>query len=240
MNPIIPDGYRPLKYGEMMQKGDIIWKHPGQWEVIYNNFETYSKSFRPMARKINNLAVKNNYQINMRILLIGGWFTGSKGKAQMLALMGHKVYRPDLSNFSTKKAIKQAQKALDDFQPDVIIGASRGGAIVAALKYTDIFTILMCPAWRHFGNLQKDPHGSLILHGVNDTTIKPKDSFAFAKHPRNVILVNDGHQLNFGGMSLVFRLLKRYKRSKHFRGKKKQRLINASKEPLSSLDVLRP
>ena len=39
MNPIIPDGYRPLKYGEMMQKGDIIWKHPGQWEMIYNNFE---------------------------------------------------------------------------------------------------------------------------------------------------------------------------------------------------------
>lgn len=63
--PIPPAGYRLLEYGEMMQDGDLLWSHPGQWEPLTpdyklsgpTGYEKWSTSFRPMARKSGDAGV---------------------------------------------------------------------------------------------------------------------------------------------------------------------------------------
>lgn len=62
MTSKIPEGYRPLTYGEPMKEDDLIWKWDDAmtheyWRIMGECEETrvefpYNKSYRPIVRKL--------------------------------------------------------------------------------------------------------------------------------------------------------------------------------------------
>jgi predicted esterase len=137
----------------------------------------------------------------MKILLLHGFLGNSNTKAKLLALHGADVCKPKLSNWSIKRAIRQAQEAHDLFQPDCIVGSSRGGAIAMGLT-TDKHLVLLSPAWRLFGDKRYTENETTIIHGLNDTVIPLKDSIALRNESLRATLkiVNDNHRLDRRGL----------------------------------------
>lgn len=154
----------------------------------------------------------------MKVLLLRGWsknllaelFTKRQPSVKQIILEdeGHEVYAPTLSNVSFKKAVKQATKATLAFEPEVIIGSSRGAAIAANMQgFEYIPTIFLAPAWKYFGKVKKAHNNSVVIHGIKDTTIHVKDSYSFAHSPESFYLVDDNHRLNSKGVDKILQIL---------------------------------
>jgi hypothetical protein len=104
-----------------------------------------------------------------KILLLRGWFSSGSAKHGFLNSLGFHVKNPILSDLSFKSAVNIAQQAADEFQPDLIIGASRGGAVAMNIE-SDCPMILMCPAYKFFGN-KRHAKDSFLIHSQNDDII---------------------------------------------------------------------
>lgn len=86
-----------------------------------------------------------------------------------------------------------------DFVPDVIIGASQGGAVAmqVARQYPHAKFVLIAPAWKIFnadpGDLPKD---TIILQGKNDLQVPATDSQTLSqKYGFKVLFYDQGHNL---------------------------------------------
>jgi hypothetical protein len=132
----------------------------------------------------------------MKILLLHGLLSKAGLKTALLEFYGHNVLRPHLSNWSLYRAIQTAQKAHDSYRPDLIVGSSRGGAVALALK-SKVPLILMAPAWRQYGAIGTTNNPLAIIHGVNDRTIRLKDSLELCRNCPNasIEVVDDNHRL---------------------------------------------
>jgi hypothetical protein len=72
----------------------------------------------------------------MKVVFLHGWRSVPGGvKPTYLAQHGHEVVNPNLPDEDFNEAVRIAQAEFDKYQPDVVVGSSRGGALAAGLGY---------------------------------------------------------------------------------------------------------
>ena len=113
----------------------------------------------------------------MKILFLHGWKSIPGGmKPSFLKQAGHDVLNPALDHDDFDAAVGTAQSEFDQHQPDVIVGSSRGGAVAMALRCGDTPLVLLCPAWKNWGQATRIKPGSLVFHSRLDDVIPFEDS----------------------------------------------------------------
>ena len=85
----------------------------------------------------------------MKILFLHGWQSTPGGlKPTYLRDHGHEALNPALPDDDFDAAVRIAQAAYDQGQPDVVVGSSRGGAVAMNIDSGDTPLVLLCPAWK--------------------------------------------------------------------------------------------
>ena len=101
----------------------------------------------------------------MKVLYLRGWNSVVGGvKPTYRKSHGHEVIEPALDHEDFQAALATAQRAFDQYQPDVVVGSSRGGAIAVNLGSGPARLVLICPAWKKWGPAKTAKPGTLILH----------------------------------------------------------------------------
>jgi hypothetical protein len=115
--------------------------------------------------------------LTVRILFLHGWRSVPGGvKPTYLRQHGHKVINPKLPDEDFDEAVRMAQAEIDKHQPEVIVGSSRGGAVVMNMSSGDARLVLLCPAWKKWGSAKKVKAGTVILHSWADDVVPFGDS----------------------------------------------------------------
>ena len=113
----------------------------------------------------------------MKILFLHGWHSTPGGrKPSFLAESGYHVINPALCSDDFEKACRTARSAFEEHRPDVIVGSSRGGAVAMNLDRQGTPLVLMCPAWKHWGEVKTVSDPVCILHSRGDEVIPFEDS----------------------------------------------------------------
>lgn len=89
---------------------------------------------------------------------------------------GHQVSNPSLCPDDFERALRAAQKAYDEFSPEVVVGSSRGGAVAMNINSGDTPLVLMCPAWRHWGEVTRLVKPTIVIHSSEDEVVDYQDS----------------------------------------------------------------
>ncbi|HEV3383753.1 MAG TPA: alpha/beta hydrolase, partial [Gemmata sp.] len=88
----------------------------------------------------------------MKILFLNGWRALPGGmKPTLLANRGHVVNTPKLSDDDFDEAVRVAQLEFDQFQPECVVGLSRGGAVAININTGNARVVLLCPGWKKWG-----------------------------------------------------------------------------------------
>ena len=113
----------------------------------------------------------------MKILFLHGWHSVPGGvKPSYLAQHGHEVINPRLDDDDFDEAVRTAQAEYDRHPPDVIVGSSRGGAVAMNIDSGSTPLVLLCPAWRRWGQATSVKPETIILHAEADDVIPIADS----------------------------------------------------------------
>jgi hypothetical protein len=113
----------------------------------------------------------------LKILFLHGWHSVVGGvKPTYLANQGNEVCNPRLDDDDFSAALATAQQAFDRFAPDVVVGSSRGGALAMNVQSGTTPLVLLCPAWRRWGNATSVKPNTLVLHSRQDEVIPFDDS----------------------------------------------------------------
>ncbi len=121
----------------------------------------------------------------MRILYLHGWNSVVGGmKPTYLRSHGHEVIEPALHHDDFEVALRTAQAAFDQHQPDVVVGSSRGGALAVNLDSGSARLVLICPAWRKWGSATTVKPGTRILHSRADDVVPLADSVELVVNSR--------------------------------------------------------
>src|SRR5262245_4412789 len=89
----------------------------------------------------------------MKILFLHGWQSVPGGvKPTYLDQHGHEVLNPALPDEDFEAAVRVAQAEFDRHQPQAVVGSSRGGAVAMNINSTEARLVLLCPAWRKWGD----------------------------------------------------------------------------------------
>lgn len=136
----------------------------------------------------------------MKILYLHGWHSVPGGvKPSFLACHGHDLIEPALPHDDFEGAVRIAQSALDAHSPDIVVGSSRGGAIAMNLSADPIPLVLLCPAWKRWGQATSVKSGTLILHARTDEVIPYADSLELLRNSglpeSSLITVGTEHRL---------------------------------------------
>ena len=133
-----------------------------------------------------------------RVLLLPGWFSDGSRKAADLRALGYDVVCPRLSDWSFDRAVRAARAAHDAVRPDVVVGASRGGAAALALGVGTPL-VLLAPAWRWWGVRPRvAAPAAVVLHARHDRLVPFADSVNLCDSNPGVrlVAVGDDHRLN--------------------------------------------
>lgn len=136
----------------------------------------------------------------MKVLFLHGWHSTPGGrKPTYLADLGYQVLNPKLCPDDYDAALRTAQQAYDEGEPEVVIGSSRGGAIAMNIEIGSTPLILMCPAWKNWGRAQTVKTGTQILHSSTDEIIPFKYSeellASSGLSAEHLLDVGEGHRL---------------------------------------------
>jgi len=136
----------------------------------------------------------------MKILFLHGWHSVPGGvKPTYLSDHSHEVINPKLDDDDFEAALRTAQAEYDQYQPDVIVGSSRGGAVALNINSNDTPLVLLCPAWKNWGTVKSLKENSLILHSRADDVIPFADSEELVANsglsPDTLIEVGSDHRL---------------------------------------------
>ena len=110
----------------------------------------------------------------MKVLFLHGMHGTPDGtKPTYLKENGFEVCAPSLPKDDWEASRAAALTAFADFEPDVIIGSSRGGALACDLPAPGIPKVLVAPAYKHFPAKVVDVDKSTwILHCPEDDTVR--------------------------------------------------------------------
>jgi alpha-beta hydrolase superfamily lysophospholipase len=129
----------------------------------------------------------------MKILLLHGWGSTPGGvKPTFLRNNGHEVCNPPLPDDDFDAAVRIAQAHFDQQRPEVVVGASRGGAVAMNLDTGAAPLVLLCPAWKRWGAAITLKPQTVILHAAADEAIPIAESRELLKNsglPEAVLLV---------------------------------------------------
>lgn len=133
----------------------------------------------------------------MTILFLHGWQSVVGGvKPTFLKDRGHTVLNPALPHEDFAAAVHIAQAEFDAHQPQVVVGSSRGGAAAMNLRADGARLVLLCPAWRKWGTVQRVPADAVILHSRADDVIPFADSAELAdRSGATLVEVGSDHRL---------------------------------------------
>jgi len=113
----------------------------------------------------------------VKILYLHGWNSVVGGvKPTYLKSHGHDVHEPALDHEDFQAALETAQAAFDQHRPEVVVGSSRGGAVAVNLRSGSARLVLICPAWKKWGQAQTVKPGTQILHSGADEVVAFADS----------------------------------------------------------------
>jgi alpha-beta hydrolase superfamily lysophospholipase len=105
-------------------------------------------------------------------LFLHGWNSIPGGvKPTYLADHGHIVSNPALPDDDFAESVRIAQAAIDQDQPDVVVGSSRGGAVAMNIDVKRAALVLLCPAWKKWGRATTVKPGTVILHSEADDVV---------------------------------------------------------------------
>jgi hypothetical protein len=108
----------------------------------------------------------------MKILFLNGWRALPGGmKPTLLAQRGHEVVTPKLSDDDFEEAVRVGQLEFDRFQPDCVVGLSRGGAVAINIDTGKARLVLLCPGWKKWGTAKSAKQGTIILHSRADEIV---------------------------------------------------------------------
>ena len=130
----------------------------------------------------------------MVILFLHGWESTPGGKKpQYFQALGHTVLNPALPPDSFEETLRIAQAAYDEGSPDFVIGSSRGGAAAMNLSIGDTPLLLICPAWKNWGEAKSVKPGTVIVHSPQDEIVPFSHSLELVEgSPQGVRLVELG------------------------------------------------
>ena len=136
----------------------------------------------------------------MKILFLHGWTSVPGGrKPTFLKEHGHEVINPALPDDDFDESVRIAEAEYEQHQPDAIVGSSRGGAVAVNMEARDTPLVLLCPAWKNWGNAKTVKPNTLILHSRQDDVIPFADSEELIANsglpPEALIEVGDDHRL---------------------------------------------
>lgn len=136
----------------------------------------------------------------MKILFLHGWQSVVGGvKPTYLQRGGHQVVNPALDDDDFDAALRTAQTEFDRHLPDVVVGSSRGGAVALNIDSGGTPLVLLCPAWRNWGTVDKLKPNSVILHSRSDDVIPFADSEELIARsglaPETLIEIGADHRL---------------------------------------------
>jgi hypothetical protein len=136
----------------------------------------------------------------MKILFLHGWNSTPGGmKPTYLRNHGHDVLNPALPDDDFAAAARIAQAEIDQHQPDVLVGSSRGGAVAMNINSGATPLVLLCPAWKRWGTAAIVKPGTVILHSRADDVVPFVDSEELARNSglpaSDLIAVGSDHRL---------------------------------------------
>lgn len=133
----------------------------------------------------------------LKALILSGWMTKTSRKAAFVRGLGYEVDCPRLPSWRLRAAIRLAQDAHARLNSDVIIGASRGGAIALAIP-DDRPLVLLAPAWRYFGVRPHPQVEGVVIHSHRDRIVPLGHSRELCRRCPGLRLVITGieHRLN--------------------------------------------
>ncbi len=113
----------------------------------------------------------------MKILFLHGWTSVPGGrKPTYLRQYGHMVLNPALPDDDFAASIRIATTEYEVSCPDVIVGSSRGGAVAMNVASGETPLVLLCPAWKRWGQATTVKPSVRILHSRSDDVIPFADS----------------------------------------------------------------
>ncbi len=132
-----------------------------------------------------------------RVLFLHGWSSDGGNKSAFMRSLGYDILNPKLSDWFFSKAVRQAQAAYDDFETDVVVGSSRGGAVAMALDSGDTPLILLAPAYRRWGTARSVKKNAVVIHSPHDEIVPFDDSIELCgKSEAKLVAAGVDHRLN--------------------------------------------
>lgn len=133
----------------------------------------------------------------MKVLLLHGKESQPGGsKAQAIEGAGHELINPDLRT-SWAEAVQIAQDAVDEHNPDIVVGSSRGGALAMNIDTNGAPRVLVAPAYKMFGGADTVPSSTVVLHSEADEIIPFEDSLELTDRTgAKLVSVGTGHRMS--------------------------------------------
>ncbi|MFM8333521.1 MAG: hypothetical protein ACKN9T_17730 [Candidatus Methylumidiphilus sp.] len=136
----------------------------------------------------------------MKILYLHGWNSTCGGvKPSYLAAQGHEIIEPELPDDDFDAALRIAQAEFLRIRPELVTGSSRGGSLAMNLDSADVPLVLLCPAWKRWGQVACVKPATQILHSRADEVIPFADTLELLRNSgldESVLTVTgDNHRL---------------------------------------------
>lgn len=133
-----------------------------------------------------------------KVLFLHGLSSDGSFKSTYIRSLSYDVLTPNLSDWFFAKAVAQAQVAFDSFKPDVIVGSSRGGAVAMSMESGETPLILLAPAWKRWGKVDRITKPNFLIHSMADSVVPYDDSVKLWANSTGLELISAGadHRMN--------------------------------------------
>lgn len=137
----------------------------------------------------------------MKVLFLHGLSSDGSMKTGFMRSLNYNVLTPKLSDWSLRHALQSAQDAFDEFDPAVIVGSSRGGAVamsVQAVQTVQTPLVLLAPAWLWCGVKPELRTKTIVIHSPLDNMVSITNSRELcSRNPGSQLVeVGEDHRLN--------------------------------------------